>query len=127
AQNQSLTSEFVLNTALVKRDVAETFQGEIVMLDREGGIAPGPNAFEYEIRIQIKGTGENLSNLYFSEEDLGKVKIVRRQDNQETPIGMEDLVVGDNVLSTAAVSLERTSTGQFRRTFIEGNIIVNNP
>lgn len=93
----SSTLERLKNSALVSSTFTYQFEGEIIEIDRKGGIASEMNNLKYKTKLTIKGKGDNPSNIYFGENMLNITKVMQISNEKEAPIRFSDLKIGNTV------------------------------
>lgn len=80
------------------------YRGEISELDKKSGTFSQEN-YEYEIKFKILGEGNNYNTIFLSKKDLDITQIVRKIDDKESPITINDLNNGDKIILEQTMDL----------------------
>lgn len=109
---------YATNSALVSAIRTEKYEGKITEIDTRKETEKSPDHFEYTVKLMIKGKGELQSQLFFSETELTFIKVVQKDNQQDTLIEFSDLKVGDEVI----LNLTRDLTKGISDNIVDGKI-----
>lgn len=90
-------NEVVKNSAVTLATSHTVYEGKISEIDTKGGLEERLN-LQYVLMLKIKGKGTTVSQIYFSQQDMGHVTILQKKGEQETPLAISSFKVGDSVI-----------------------------
>lgn len=109
------------NSALISSRSINQYEGSIVEIDTDGGIAEKFNNFKYEVALVIKGRGSKPNSFYFNKDMLTNIKVVQAVNGAETSIpDIRQLKVGDRINIEVTWDFD-ADTGGYNR-LVEGKI-----
>lgn len=82
------------------------FQGEVINVSRDGGTMVG-SSFKYKLALTLKGTDKGINTFFYTEEDLDKMKVTRRQNSRETLANMAEIKVSDKLIIKEVLDLTK--------------------
>lgn len=80
------------------------YEGRVVDIDIKGSSQSPNDQLSYKTKLTLQGKTRNF-NILFNEFDLNKTKVFKKLENQEIPISLDDLKVGDRVIIDATLDL----------------------
>ena len=90
-------NEVVKNSAVTLATSHTVYEGKISEIDTRGGFEERLN-LQYALMLKIEGKGTIVSQIYFSQQDMGHLTILQKTGEQETPLAISSFKVGDPVI-----------------------------
>ncbi len=97
-------NDVVKNSAVTLATSHTIYEGEISEIDTKGGFEERLN-LQYVLMVKIKGKGTIVSQIYFSQQDMGHLTILQKEGEQETPLDVSSFKVGDSVILDLTINI----------------------
>lgn len=91
---------------LISSILNNQYTGEIVEIDTKEGTVPVTGS-KYKLKLVIKSNQNILQDLYFSNPQQNKIKIIKKTDTGEEPITWSDLEPKDKIIIQSSIDLTK--------------------